>query len=149
MVALETYVQFIFIGLTLFLTFLTFNVNWSIMQIIALPLLGLGVFLWIYSWRYMGKAWGLENNPKGDLITSGPYKIVRHPLYFGGIIALFSISFLSSSFLPFITAVFFVFITAVRAQKEEAFMKEKFGSKWDSYAKKTGFLFPKLISKKK
>jgi protein-S-isoprenylcysteine O-methyltransferase Ste14 len=118
------------------------------MHILFLVILVFGAYIWLYSWKYMGKAWSLENKPVGSLITSGPYKYVRHPLYFGSIMGLSSLSFFSSSYIPIILVVVFILATAMRARKEDKLMKEKFGEEWVKYSKISGFILPKFVKKK-
>ncbi|EIW78764.1 hypothetical protein CONPUDRAFT_145096 [Coniophora puteana RWD-64-598 SS2] len=93
---------------------------------------------------------------KHELITHGPYSVVRHPSYTTGIIAFFGMSLviansgswlLSSGWLNVWQGktmagvwVFFVayavFTTVVRAQKEDDMLSEHFGNNWEAYAKK-------------
>src|SRR6516162_7739227 len=49
---------------------------------------GLGLAVWAR--RYLGRNWGTPMSQKVDpeLVTSGPYRRVRHPIYSGIILAL-------------------------------------------------------------
>ena len=78
------------------------------------------------------------------LITSGPYAIVRHPIYLG------IIDFLLGSALYWndvaLLGVGLLFITYFVAQLrvEERFFARHFGAEWDAYTARTPALFPWL-----
>lgn len=79
-----------------------------------------------------------------ELVTSGPYGSVRHPLYLGGSGWIFGVVLLSESALILGAAlVTFVFL-AVRTGREEAKLEERFGDAWREYARRTGRFFPRL-----
>ena len=77
------------------------------------------------------------------LVTHGPYRWVRHPLY--------SVGFLFAVALMVITALWWLagmilplFVLLVRTTKEEAKLIETFGEEYRDYMKRTGRFFPKL-----
>lgn len=81
------------------------------------------------------------------LITKGPYRYVRNPIYsgyiistIGGIIKYFSIEAL------LISAIYFV-LFIIRAYEEEKLLGEKFGQEYIEYKNRTGRFLPKLIFK--
>lgn len=114
-----------------------------------------GVFLWmigggtiVWSARELGKSFSprIEVREKSKLITSGPYSRMRHPIYFGIIVAAMgqTIAFLS---LPLLLLSILIFILArYRARKEEALLRspDAFGDEYSDYASRTGSLFPRL-----
>ncbi len=83
---------------------------------------------------------------KGEyvLATGGPYKYIRHPMYVGGAIEVFS--FLLATGIWFTIIYFIIFIIALpyQASGEEKLLRELFGSIYDEYASRTGRFFPKL-----
>ena len=58
--------------------------------ILGVALCALGVGLAIYARFYLGSNWGLPMSRKAnpELITSGPYAFVRHPIYSGLLLAM-------------------------------------------------------------
>lgn len=79
-----------------------------------------------------------------QLVTSGPYTRVRHPLYtafdgFGLSLALVSANWLFAGF--FVLGVVFLFF---RLPREEQMMIDQFGDEYRVYMQRTGRLYPKL-----
>lgn len=75
---------------------------------------------------------GLRIHEHQKVITTGPYAIVRHPLYFGGIIMSISIPLTLGSWIGLIPALFAPVIYAVRIRKEEQ-MLLKYLEGYDEY----------------
>jgi len=79
------------------------------------------------------------------LVTTGPYRRIRHPMYtalFGIVLSFF---LLSANWL--IGAIFVGGLSAVlisRVAKEEAVMREKFGAQYQTWAAHTGRFLPRL-----
>lgn len=72
-----------------------------------------------------------------ELITSGPYKIVRHPMYTAIYIILVGVGLLLSSYTWFIILVFFIPFWYLVARAEEWQMTSLYGGKYLAYKKKT------------
>ena len=80
------------------------------------------------------------------LITNGPYKFCRHPLYFSFILLVFGFDLLFGSIVGFVFTVAVSIPTVIyRGRAEEKLLKTRFGKEWDDYAEKVGFQFPKII----
>ena len=93
------------------------------------------------------------------LITSGPYRVVRHPAYIAFIMAntgFLAIMFAPGSYLwesglleiPWIAAFWGVFglmaasllvVTVRRVPREDAVMRQEFGKEWEQWAKMTPY----------
>ncbi len=79
------------------------------------------------------------------LVTTGPYRYVRHPLYSVGILLFFSIALVSSNwFLGLLGICFQLFIMYTRTPLEEKMLIEHFGEEYRRYIKKTGAFFPRF-----
>lgn len=78
------------------------------------------------------------------LITSGPYRWVRHPLYTVGASMFIAFGMIANNwFIAALGALTFV-LMAIRTPKEEASLIEKFGDEYREYMKHTGRFLPKL-----
>lgn len=78
-----------------------------------------------------------------SLITSGPYKYVRHPVYLGMVISVFGLALGMKSLWGLITAILiFVPLGVYRARLEEKALAEAFSDEWDDYVGRTYFMFP-------
>lgn len=99
-------------------------------------------------WCYasMGDTWrmGIDRGEKTRLITRGPYRMVRHPIYlFQGII-LIGVAVLLPAMLAFaILPVHFACVW-VKAADEEAHLVTAHGQSYVDYCARTGRLLPKL-----
>ncbi len=113
---------------------------------LVLYLAGFAFVLWAR--RTLGKNWGLSTSQQvkllddHQLIQSGPYAFVRHPMYFGAWVL-----FLGLTLLYPVWAVFILFLSALiafsgRARREESALEERFGNAWLEYKKRTRFLIP-------
>lgn len=78
------------------------------------------------------------------LVTSGPYRRIRHPMYTVLIMYELSWVFVSANLLFLVYYVFSVFLIAVRIPREERMMLEKFGEEYRVYMKRTGRLLPRF-----
>jgi protein-S-isoprenylcysteine O-methyltransferase Ste14 len=106
--------------------------------------LGIGLAMWARV--HLGRNWGMpmsrKQNP--ELVTTGPYAFVRHPIYTGIILAMFGSMIGESPFwlLPLIlSGTYFVF----SARREEAFMVTQFPEQYRAYMKHTKMLLPFLF----
>jgi protein-S-isoprenylcysteine O-methyltransferase Ste14 len=80
------------------------------------------------------------------LITNGPYRFIRHPIYTAFILILSSTLFISSNWLIGLCWAGMTILEVVsRINFEESLMIEYFGEQYQEYMKQTGKLFPKLI----
>ena len=83
---------------------------------------------------------------KPEVINTGVFRIVRHPIYTGAILfylgaIVMTMSIASAALWPMIIG-FYIFI----CKYEERILTEAFGSDYLEYKKRTGMLFPKLRS---
>jgi len=78
------------------------------------------------------------------LVTGGPYRWVRHPLYTMSMIACLGFALLAESWFIALMAVVFFSVLAIRVPREEAKLIEKFGDAYRDYIKTTGRFLPRL-----
>jgi protein-S-isoprenylcysteine O-methyltransferase Ste14 len=126
---------FLVIGLVLNIAFPSiFNVGGpsTALSVISIIVLIPGVITWIWSVVLI-----LTRVPKGQLITSGPYTIVKHPLYTGvTLLVLPWIGFLFNTWLGLLVGVVMYIGSRLYAPAEEKLLAETFGSAWDEYSQK-------------
>ncbi len=110
---------------------------------------GLGVVsLTLLTWvqHTLGRYWsaGLQLRGEHVLVTKGPYRWVRHPMY-SAIFAFFVGGCLvSANWLLLALAVAGATALYARISKEEAMMLERFGEEYRAYMRRTGRLLPRL-----
>ena len=94
----------------------------------------------------LGKQWGLAARVVADhkLVTSGPYRFSRHPLYLGmaGLL-LATILGLSSLFGTGLALILFSLGTIVRICAEEKLLHETFGAEFEDYRRRVSVFIPR------
>jgi protein-S-isoprenylcysteine O-methyltransferase Ste14 len=127
-----------------------FNLDWPFDIVIAVIVTALVVCsLWIVATavRTLGKQWSLTARlVEGHaLITEGPYRLVRHPIYTGmfGMMLATGLVMTYWFILP-AAIVFFLVGTKIRTRSEEGLLRTEFGAAYESYARRTPALIPRL-----
>lgn len=106
--------------------------------------LGQGIRFWAVGCitRYRGEKVGAE-----ELVTWGPYGLVRNPLYVGnGLIGAGWGLLAGWKALLLFAVAFIVLYGLLIVPWEEAFLRGKFGEAYEEYMKRTGRFFPKKFS---
>ena len=107
--------------------------------------------------RFLGVSWaGSETRTKGEvggtyLIISGPFALVRNPLYVGNILLYTGIGIMSWSLFPYLqiaALLFFAVQYHFIVLEEEKYLKEKFGNSYKEYLRNVPRFFPRFISYK-
>jgi len=144
-------------GLILWFSPLVYLINpaWMVWSKIGLPewarwlgvVLGILCVFGIY-WLFSSIGSGITptsgTRKEHKLVTSGPYRWVRHPLYtFGSSMFIAFGMMADNGFFAMLGILAFIGM-AIRTPKEEANLIEKFGDEYREYIKRTGCFFPKL-----
>lgn len=91
-----------------------------------------GVIIWIWSVVLI-----LVKVPRHELITTGPYALVLHPLYIGvALLVLPWFGFLLNTWLGLLIGLVVYTGSRLYAPEEEKILVKIFGERWDSYRKK-------------
>lgn len=145
-------------GLLLWLTPLVYLINpaWMTWSKIGLPegvrWLGVGIGIlcvlgvyWLFSSIGSGITPTSATRKEHNLVTSGPYRWVRHPLYTFGSSIFIAFGMMADNWFIALLGVFAFVAMASRTPKEEANLIAKFGDEYRDYMKRTGRYFPKLL----
>jgi len=99
----------------------------------------------ISGWRAIYRDYWSKGRGEGKLVTTGIYRYIRHPQYTG--FALITLGMMAEwATLPMLIMWPILGVIYFRlARKEEADMREEFGSAYDEYAEKTGMFLPTRI----
>lgn len=106
-----------------------------------------GDLLFIWSHKALGSNWSpiLEIRKGHTLVTDGPYRFIRHPMYAAIFLIGIGVSLLSANW---IVALSYMMPTAslylVRVSDEEEMMIGQFGDEYRQFMTRTGCLIPKL-----
>jgi protein-S-isoprenylcysteine O-methyltransferase Ste14 len=111
---------------------------------IALTWLGIAFAIWARS--TIGQNWSGRVTVKVDheLIQSGPYAFVRHPIYSGLLLANIGAAAFIGRWRCLVGLLVFLLEVSRKAAKEERFMVQEFGERYEKYRRNTGFLIPRV-----
>lgn len=147
------------LGLVGFLAVLVYAVNpgllrWASLPLplwlrwtgVAIALAGFALLQWAQN--TLGKSW--SDTPRmikeQALVTDGPYRFIRHPIYTAFLLILGSTLFISANWFVGFAWIGMTLLEVVsRIGFEENLMLEYFGDQYREYMKRTGRLLPKLI----
>ena len=80
----------------------------------------------------------LPNEDPTVLVTRGPFRISRHPMYLGMVMGLFGYAVLLGSLTPLLVVPAFLLLIDRRfMRKEESVLEESFGDEYEAYRGKT------------
>src|ERR1700720_4932250 len=80
-----------------------------------------------------------------ELITTGPYALVRHPIYTGILTGFLGMAIAISQVRGFIVFVLIFLVFWLKFRMEEEWMRSQFGETYAAYARKTAALVPYLL----
>lgn len=108
-----------------------------------IELVGLGLVILCIA----GRAWSIlyvGSNKNQKLITTGPYSITRNPLYLFSTLGAVGVGLMFGSITTTIGLGLLAYgILVVTANKEAAHLRMAFGSRYEAYAHRTPFFWPK------
>ncbi len=102
------------------------------------------VLFWVFSTLGKNITDTVITRDGATLVTRGPYRLVRHPLYTFGALAHLGLIVLSSSWLLLAWVGLLLLYIGIRTPKEERNLIERFGDDYVRYAQRTGRYLPKL-----
>jgi protein-S-isoprenylcysteine O-methyltransferase Ste14 len=103
----------------------------------------IGIALAIWARVYIGRNWGMPMSlrEEHELVTTGPYAFVRHPIYTGILLAALG-SLLVSAILWLVPFVLFCAYFVYSAKTEEKQMVKQFPKEYPEYRKRVKALIP-------
>ena len=122
------------------------SVHNPILHVVGLILFLSGLGLAVWARLYLGRNWGMPMTQKEEpeLVTSGPYTLVRHPIYSGLLLAALGTSLTVSPYWLLALVVlgaYFIYSATV----EEKIMTASFPTTYASYRTKTKMLIPFVL----
>ena len=105
-----------------------------------------GLLLAIWARAYLGRNWSGAVTVKvgHQLIRSGPYRWVRHPIYSGMILALIGTAISLGQLRGPVAVVLLWIGFTMKSRIEERFMTGTFGGEYEKYSRTTGGIVPRL-----
>lgn len=119
----------------------------NLVGIIGLTLCIVGAIIACWSRFMLGKNWSLsvQRKENHELVKTGIYKIVRHPIYLGLLLLFIGNTLIVGDYRGII-AVLIVFISFwFKLRKEEQLLLEVFGAQYTKYKSSTKALIPFIL----
>ncbi len=116
------------------------------MDVIGLLLTAVGVGFAIWARRQLGANWSASVTIRSDheLIGTGPYRYVRHPIYTGMILGLAGTAMVVGEVRALVGLAIMIVSFYLKAHKEETWLTREFGEKFSAQAKQKGMFLPKI-----
>jgi protein-S-isoprenylcysteine O-methyltransferase Ste14 len=99
---------------------------------------------WLFSSIGTNITQTVETRREHELITDGPYRYVRHPLYTVGVAMFFSFALMAANWFIGVATALVLIMLVIRLPKEEQKLIERFGDEYRQYMSRTGRLLPRL-----
>ena len=112
---------------------------------VAITVLGFAITFWA---RFtLGGNWSSNVTIKveHELVRSGPYRWVRHPIYTGMIVALAGTAVARDQWRGVVAVALMWVAFTIKRMKEEDFMRQTFGAQYTEYSQTAGAIFPLLL----
>jgi protein-S-isoprenylcysteine O-methyltransferase Ste14 len=122
------------------------TVRSPVLGAIGLAVFASGIALAIWARIHLGSNWGMPMDQKAEpeLVTSGPYRLVRHPIYTGLLVAVVGTA-LATSLIALILAVLLTGYFYFAASVEEKNLTATFPEEYPAYRSRTKMLIPFVL----
>jgi protein-S-isoprenylcysteine O-methyltransferase Ste14 len=123
---------------------------WETPTVLGWCLVGVAAAGFTFCWWariHLGRMWSSSVTRKADhhIVDTGPYALVRHPIYTGIITATVALAAQRGTLLALAGWVLVVLGFWIKARLEERFLRAELGPEvYEAYARRTGMLFPGL-----
>jgi protein-S-isoprenylcysteine O-methyltransferase Ste14 len=114
---------------------------------LGLVMLASGLALAVWARLCLGRNWSGTVTVKQDheLVRSGPYRFVRHPIYCGLLLAILGTAFAIGEWRALIAFALIVASLVLKIRTEERFMQETFGDDYERYRAAVAALIPFMV----
>ncbi len=80
------------------------------------------------------------------LVTHGPYRLVRHPMYSAGVMLFGAYALIAANWFVALCSALCLTVLAVRTRREEANLIDRFGDDYRVYMQRTGRFLPRWVA---
>jgi len=106
-----------------------------------------GLLFSVWARVHLGVNWSQEVTIKQDhqLVTSGPYGLVRHPIYMGLMTAFLGSAISRGEWRGLLAFALVVVALWPKFRLEEKWMRERFGESYETYSRRVAALVPHIF----
>jgi protein-S-isoprenylcysteine O-methyltransferase Ste14 len=117
--------------------------EWTAMLGAVLTVAGVAFAIWAR--RHIGKNWSAQVTirKEHELIRTGPYARIRHPIYTGLLLAVAGTAIAIGEYRAIVAFAVIAVGFVVKAKREEAFLATQFGRAFEEHRRQTGFFLPR------
>ena len=117
-----------------------------ILKVVGTVVFVSGLSLAVWARVYLGSNWGMPMTRKDEpeLVTSGPYRSVRHPIYSGLLLGLLGTALATNEYLFIVVALLGIYFV-YSARVEEGILTSAFPETYPSYREHTKMLIPFVL----
>lgn len=121
--------------------------DYPAVSIVGLIIEGIGVAFGIWARFHLGKYWSGTITIKEDhkLIRTGPYALVRHPIYTGLVIAMFGTAIAIGELRGILAVILVVIAYTRKIRLEERVLDAQFGGEYEHYRREVKALIPFVL----
>jgi len=115
-------------------------------QLLGVAITVAGLLFAVWARIYLGSNWSSAVTVKvgHELVRTGPYRWVRHPIYSGLVLAMLGTA-IANREVQGVIALLLAFIGfSIKSRIEERAMISTFGAEYEEYSRNTGGILPKL-----
>ena len=116
------------------------------LNLLGLAVAGAGVAFAVWArWR-LGCNWSaaVSIREQHDLIRTGPYRAVRHPIYTGLLLTIMGTVLIVGELRALLALAIVLASFYLKARKEDAWLAREFGETFQGHAKRTGMFLPRF-----
>lgn len=108
----------------------------------------MGAVLFIVVFRNLGTNLTdtVVTRARHTLVTTGPYRWVRHPFYVASGMAVAANSLVTANWFLALTGAILIALFVIRTKTEEEKLVERFGDEYRNYMERTGRFIPRVKS---
>ena len=106
---------------------------------------GLGFAVWAR--EHLGTNWSRSVTIKQDhqLIVTGPYAVVRHPIYTGILTGFLGMTLAVAEIRGIVAFVLVSLVLGAKLRLEEQWMRTQFGAPYEAYSRRTAAVVPFVL----
>ncbi|MGH8233794.1 MAG: methyltransferase family protein [Rhodanobacteraceae bacterium] len=110
----------------------------------GLALVAIGLAFTVWARVHLGRNWSgtITVKEQHELITCGPYRLVRHPIYTGMLLAFLGTAIAQDQWRSLLALVIVWLALWRKWRVEERFMQETFGDKYAGYCRRVPAVIP-------
>jgi protein-S-isoprenylcysteine O-methyltransferase Ste14 len=125
------------------------GLTWRLSSPIAWALVVVSAIGFAFTWWariHLGRLWsaGVVRREGHRVIDTGPYRLVRHPIYTGICLAAFATAVIEGTAIALVGAAVLTYGFYHKARLEEQFLGQELGASYVEYARRTPMLIPFL-----